>query len=104
MQTNSKLLAALFAVGILVAPVTAVTAADIEVTIAPPADRVEVVPAPREGYVYERGYWRWDNDAKRYDWTDGRYIKNREGHKYVEREWRQDGDKWRFRAGHWDDE
>ena len=31
---------------------------EFEVDVAPPAPRVEVVPAPRAGYVYEPGYWR----------------------------------------------
>jgi len=29
---------------------------EFDIGVAPPVDRVEVVPAPRDGYVYERGH------------------------------------------------
>jgi len=75
---------------------------EFDVQVAPPPDRVEVVPAPRAGYRWEPGYWRWDND--RYTWNDGRYIEDREGHRYIEHQWEHDGDHYRFHGGHWDDD
>jgi hypothetical protein len=104
MNSGKRLLAMIFAAGLIAAPTAAFAVTEIELTVAPPAERVEVVPAPREGYTWQRGYWQWDNDAKKYNWTEGRYIQNREGHKFVQHEWISDGGKWRFRAGHWDDD
>jgi WXXGXW repeat (2 copies) len=104
MRSSKTLLGIMFAAGLIAAPTAVFAVSEIEVTVAPPAARVEVAPAPREGYVWEHGYWRWDNDARKYNWQEGRFIPNREGHHYVQHEWRSDGGKWRFRAGHWDDE
>ena len=75
---------------------------DVEIGVAPPAPRVEVVPAPRDGYIYEKGHYGWD--GRQYVWTEGQFIPKREG-----REWRsyvleQRGNKWHYRAGHWDDD
>ena len=41
----------------------------VEVQIAPPPPRVEVVPAPRVGYVWAPGYWRWN--GHRHVWING---------------------------------
>ncbi len=104
MKPSKRLLAVAFAAGVIVAPAASFAAVEFEVNVAPPADRVEVVPAPREGYTWERGYYRWDADAKKYEWNEGRFIANREGHRFIQHEWVHEGDKYRFRAGHWDDE
>ena len=102
MTARNKVFSMMLALGLLAAPAVGQARTEFEVTIAPPAERVEVVPAPREGYIYERGYWGWD--GQRYNWQEGRFITNREGHRYVPHEWRHEGDKWRFSAGHWDDD
>jgi len=75
---------------------------EIEIRVAPPADRVEVVPAPRPGYIYERGHYVWDGN--RYTWQEGRFLKEREGHRYVPYALEKRGDTYYFRRGHWDDE
>src|SRR2546430_12951868 len=49
---------------------------DVEIGVAPPAERVEVVPAPREGYDYEKGHYVWNGSA--YVWTDGQFIQYRD--------------------------
>jgi hypothetical protein len=41
--------------GALLAPVIA--SAQIDITVAPPEPRAEVVPGPRAGYVWAPGYW-----------------------------------------------
>lgn len=51
------------------------------VETAPPPLRTEIVPAPREGYVWAPGYWNWDGTA--YGWVDGRFIETRPGVVYV---------------------
>jgi WXXGXW repeat (2 copies) len=39
--------------------------------MAPPPPRVEVMPAPRPGYVWDNGRWRWDHG--RYVWVTGHW-------------------------------
>jgi len=78
------------------------SSAEIELRIGPPADRVEVVAAPREGYIYERGHYDWDGN--RYVWNEGRFIQKREGHVYTPYALEHRGDRWYYRRGHWDDD
>ena len=78
------------------------TSGEIEIQIAPPADRVEVIPAPREGYIYERGHYDWDGG--RYVWHEGHFIQKREGHVYRPYALEHRGDRWYYRRGHWDDD
>lgn len=77
---------------------------DIEVNSAPPPPpaRIEVAPAPREGYIYAPGHYGWD--GTRYVWMEGEYIKDRPGHHYEPAVIEREGEHWRFRAGHWDDD
>ena len=75
---------------------------EIEITVAPPADRVEVVPAPREGYIYERGHYVYD--GQQYVWNEGKFIRHREGHVYTPYALEHRGEKYYFRPGHWDDD
>lgn len=91
------------ALGLLASAGTA-QARDVEVEIssAPPPDREYVIPAPREGYVYERPHYRWEGD--KYVWNDGRYIEEREGHRYEQPKIEHRGEHWYFRSGHWDDD
>jgi len=49
---------------------------DVEIGTAPPPARVEVVPAPREGYLYEKGHYE-TSDGQTYVWVEGKYIPNR---------------------------
>jgi hypothetical protein len=66
--------------------------AAIYVDVAPPAPRVEVVPAPRVGYAWAPGYWDWRDN--RHTWTTGHWERERPGYAYVAPEWRE-------RDGHW---
>jgi hypothetical protein len=103
MKPRNAVLSLTLAAGLCALPPLAQAArVDFDVQVAPPPDRVEVVPAPRAGYRWEPGYWRWDND--RYNWNEGRFIENREGHRYIEHRWEHDGDHYRFHGGHWDDD
>jgi hypothetical protein len=66
----------------------------------PPAARVEIVPAPRRGYVWIPGAWRWDSN--RYHWSDGRWERHRERERWVPHHWKNDGDnRWRSDGGYW---
>ncbi len=75
---------------------------DVEIDTAPPADRVEVAPAPRSGYVYERGHYAWDGHE--YVWTEGQFIEERPGHIYTQPEIEHRGEHYYFHHGHWDDD
>lgn len=74
----------------------------LEIGVPPPAERVEVVPAPRPGYIYERGHYVVEGD--KYVWVEGRFIQERPGHRYENYALERHGDKWVYRSGHWDDD
>src|SRR5262245_839458 len=71
-STFAALTLALAAAGF--APIGQAASVDVEIGVAPPAppERVEIVPAPREGYIYERGHYGWDGN--RYVWVEGQFI------------------------------
>ena len=103
MNVRNKVGAVTLALGLLGTAVVGQAAVhEFEITIAPPQERVETVPPPREGYIYERGHYVYD--GQRYVWTEGQFIRKREGHVYTPYALERRGEKWHFRAGHWDDD
>ncbi|MDE2289821.1 MAG: YXWGXW repeat-containing protein [Burkholderiales bacterium] len=78
---------AVFAQAVIVAPV------------APPPPRVEMVPAPRPGYVWQRGHWRWAQG--RYIWVPGHWRLRHAGFHWVPGHWVHRGPYWRWIEGHW---
>ena len=77
----------------------AAVAAPVIVRVAPPAPRVEVVPAARAGYVWAPGYWNWR--GHRYVWVRGHWERARRGFVYREPRWEQRGDRWYLDRGAW---
>jgi hypothetical protein len=75
---------------------------EFEIGAAPPPERAEVAPAPRPGYIYERGHYAVE--GHRYVWHEGHFIREREGHHWKPYVLEHDGDRWVYRSGHWDDE
>jgi hypothetical protein len=74
-------------------------AADIYVTIDPPARRIERME-PRTGYVVVPGNWVWRN--KKHEWVPGRYVAERKGYSYYGDRWVQhDNKKWTNQRGGW---
>jgi hypothetical protein len=67
----------------------------------PPPPLVEVVPAPRVGYVWAPGYWAWD--GHRHVWVAGRWVSGRPGYVYVPAGWEQRGNHWHYEPEHWAD-
>ena len=67
--------------------------------MAPPPPRVEVMPAPRSGYVWDQGRWRWEHG--RYVWVPGHWQPVRVGYRWVPGHWVQRGPNWRWVEGHW---
>ena len=72
----------------------------IDVDIAPPATRVEVVPEPRGGYVWAPGYWEWRGHE--HVWVGGRWLHERRGRHWVPEHWVQAGPHWHMERGHWE--
>jgi hypothetical protein len=100
MKTGVKalILSLSIAGGALLAPVIA--SAQIEITVAPPEPRVEVVPEPRPGYVWAPGYWGWRGGA--HVWIGGHWIGERRGYHWVPDRWEQRGDHYHYWKGHWE--
>ena len=86
-MTNRKLIiATLLAAGIGAAlPAAARTEVDFFVNTPPPAPRVEVVPAPRPGWVWVPGFWEWH--GHRHVWVGGHWIRERHGYAYEPGRW-----------------
>lgn len=73
----------------------------VEVNVRPPAPRVVVVPAPRRGYVWAPGYWRWNGRA--HVWVDGRWLRERRNEHWVPAHWEENRrGVWHFEEGHWE--
>src|SRR5438105_15809057 len=64
---------------------------------APPARRVEVVPAPRRGYVWVPGYW--DARGHRHVWARGHWVHARHGYHYVHPRWVRHHHRWYIERG-----
>ncbi|MGS1059355.1 YXWGXW repeat-containing protein [Burkholderia glumae] len=69
------------------------------VRVAPPPPRVEVVPAPRVGYVWDAGHWVWRHGA--YVWEPGHWQAVRVGYHWQPGHWAPRGDGWVWIRGHW---
>ena len=75
--------------------------ADIIVKIAPPHAVVETRgSAPGRGYVYTKGYHRWDGNA--YVWTPGEWRQPPHAKaKWVDHRWEHRKEGYVFVEGHW---
>jgi len=80
-------------------PATSEARTYVEVEVAPPAARVEVVPAARPGYVWAPGYYRWDGHA--HVWHEGYWIRERHGYHWVADTWEPHGHHYRYVPGYW---
>ena len=77
-------------------------AAQLIVEVAPPAVRYEAVPAPREGYAWAPGYWRYEN--QRHEWAPGRWQEARPGSYWVPDTWEAREGRHYYQPGRWEDE
>jgi hypothetical protein len=83
----------------VVMPALASAAVGIDIEIAPPAPRVEVLPAPRPGYVWAPGFWEYRDRA--HVWVPGHWVGERRGYHWVPDRWDQRGPRWHHEPGHW---
>ena len=72
MSIRTAMLCAGLALGAIVAPGLASARTYVEVDIAPPAPRYEVIPEARVGYVWAPGYWTWSH--RRHVWVNGELV------------------------------
>ena len=72
----------------------------VDIRIAPPAPRYEIVPVPRPGYAWAPGYW--DYRHNRYYWVAGSWVTERPGYYYNSPTWVQQGDRWVLTRGTWE--
>lgn len=71
----------------------------INIGTAPPPLRYEVIPAPRQGYIWAPGYWDWNGHD--HVWRNGHWEHARSGYVYRRPEWREDHGKWKLNKGGW---
>jgi len=62
----------------------------VDIRIAPPAPRYEIVPVARPGYAWAPGYW--DYRHNRYFWVAGHWVTERPGYYYNSPTWVQQTD------------
>lgn len=80
-------------------PASAQVSGAINIRIAPPPLRDEVVPPPRRGYVWAPGYWNWE--GRRHVWHGGSWIRARPGYVYSAPTWVEHDGRWQMRRGAW---
>ena len=71
----------------------------VEVEVAPPVVREEVVTERRHGYVWSPGYWEWRGHE--HIWVPGSWIAARHGYHWVPAHWVEYHHHWRFEEGLW---
>lgn len=74
-------------------------AGEIYFRVAPPAPRVEVVPAPRAGHLWVPGFW--DARGHRHHWVAGHWARERHGYRYVEPRWVERNNRWHLERPRW---
>jgi hypothetical protein len=102
MRMHSKILAAVLAAGVGAALVPAISQARVYVDIGvapPPPPAAYVVPAPRPGFIWAPGYYRWD--GYRHVWVGGYWMRARPGYRWVAPGWQPYGARWRYHGGYW---
>jgi hypothetical protein len=79
--------------------VTVPASAATVIVQAPPAPRVEVVPAARRGYVWAPGHWNWQ--GHRHVWVRGSWVRERPGQRYEAATWVQRDGRWYQNPARW---
>jgi YXWGXW repeat-containing protein len=99
MLQKKLLAAAVAAIGFAAFPAMSQEVIFTEIDSAPPAMKVEVVPATRAGYYYVPGYWDYQNRS--YVWVEGKFVPERKGYVYVAPRYEERDGRWRMYAGRW---
>ncbi|HEY5019430.1 MAG TPA: YXWGXW repeat-containing protein [Steroidobacteraceae bacterium] len=94
------LVALLMSAGAMAAPALSSAAINLDIDVAPPAPRVEIMPGPRPGHVWAPGYWEWHGHS--HVWVRGHWLRERRGYHWVPDNWMHDGPHWHHEPGHWE--
>lgn len=102
---NRKGLKIMFAtalcLGALASPALAQINISIDLGVAPPPPRVEVVHEDvRPGYFWIPGFWYWD--GHRHVWSKGRWEHERPGYRWVPARWDDHGSRHHYEPGRWE--
>jgi hypothetical protein len=101
-----RIIIALCTLAVLSTPAIAGVNLNFDIQVAPPPPQVEVVPAPRSGYVWAPGYWAWEGG--RHVWVGGHWVPVRRGYYWVPDRWVEyrgpRGPRWHLEPGHWERE
>lgn len=81
-------------------PASMAAGKEVTVDVAPPAERHELAPKARDGYVWAPGYWAWR--GRFYTWTSGTWIVTHGGQHWVADRWEPQGSQWHYSPGHWE--
>ena len=102
MSVKKVLVSALLAAGMISAVVIPLpsVAAELYINIAPPAQRYEVVPEQRAGYVWAPGYWNYQENN--HVWVPGTSYPTREGYVYQPHRWVERDGRWSQQEGRWE--
>jgi len=100
MLTRTLLSCAVVGIAAMATPMLASARTYVDVELAPPEARVELVPEARRGYAWAPGYYNYSH--REHVWVGGRYIHQRHGHHWTADRWEQRGDRWHHEAGRWD--
>jgi hypothetical protein len=82
----------------LLGPSPASAGPDVLSDVAPPPDRAERAPAPRDGYDWRGGHWEWT--GRFYKWVSGTWVTAHRGAHWATDRWDQVGTQWHFTPGH----
>jgi hypothetical protein len=87
--------------GLVLAAATVAAGAQVHIRIGPPAPvHEERGRAPHEGWVWQPGYHRWDNDH--YVWVGGTWAEPpHHGASWVPGHWAHRGGEYVWVEGHW---
>lgn len=102
MLIKKVLVSALFAAGVLGAvamPLPSAAAVTIYANIAPPADRYELVPVERRGYLWSPGYWNYRGN--KHVWVRGSQVRVRDGYSYEPNRWVERDGRWNLERSRW---
>lgn len=100
MSIKTAVLCVALGVGAGLVPSIGSARAYVDIDVAPPAPREEVVPGPRRGYEWAPGYWNYR--GHHHVWVRGHWVHARHGHHWVPAHWEERHGRWHFEAGHWD--
>ena len=92
--------ATVLCLGAMAAPAFAQISISIDLGVAPPPPRVEIVHEDaRPGYFWVPGFWYWD--GHRHVWSKGRWKHERPGYQWAPARWEDRGGKHHYEPGRW---